>query len=184
VTDNPKRLKQTTVARSRLFRIDRIDLLFSNGEQRNFELIMGDRVGGVVVVPLLDRQRILLLKEYAAGADHYELGFVKGVIEADESAEQAARRELREEAGYQAEQLTLLDEVTLMPAYSNFRSFIYLATGLSPAPAEGDEPEALEPLEWPTDDLAALHQRTDMTDARTHLALHLVQQHLNQTCLT
>jgi ADP-ribose diphosphatase len=52
----------------------------------------------VIVVPMLDAQTALLVREYAAGMHRYELGLVKGRIDAGETPEQAADRELKEEA--------------------------------------------------------------------------------------
>ncbi|KAA3629064.1 MAG: ADP compounds hydrolase NudE, partial [Proteobacteria bacterium] len=93
-------------------------------------------------------------------------------------AEAAAHRELREETGFAAHRMMLLRRVTLMPAYSNFRSSIYLATGLYEDPLKGDEPEPLTLHRWPLDRLAALHEEPRITDARTLLAVRLVQDHL------
>ena len=45
---------------------------------------------------------MLLVREYAAGVHRYELGLVKGRIDAGESPVEAANRELMEEAGYGA----------------------------------------------------------------------------------
>ncbi len=174
----PVKLSCATVAKSRLFRIDSVELEFSNGEIRCFEQLIGAGSGAVVVVPMLDEKTLLLLEEYALGTDRYELGFVKGLIEPSESASTAALRELEEETGYTASKLTLLDQVTLMPAYSNFRSHIFLATGLSPCKRQGDEPEPLLQHHWPADQLDALHREPALTDARTHLALYLLERHL------
>ncbi len=40
-----------------------------------------------MVVPLLDPQTVLLVREYAAGIHRYELGLVKGRIDANETPE-------------------------------------------------------------------------------------------------
>ena len=59
----------------------------------------------VAVVPMLDDDTVLLIREYAAGVHRYELGLVKGRIDAGETSLQAADRELKEEAGYGARSL-------------------------------------------------------------------------------
>ena len=41
--------------------------------------------GAVAVVPMLDAETVLLVREYAAGMHRYELGLVKGRIDAGES---------------------------------------------------------------------------------------------------
>ena len=90
------------VAKSRLFKIERVDLTFSNGEHRLYERMMGTGRGAVMVVPVLSAEEFILVSEYAAGTHSYELGFPKGLIDPGETPEQAANRELQEEIGFAA----------------------------------------------------------------------------------
>ena len=66
------------VAQSRLFKIEQIDLTFSNGEKRQYERMLGSGRGAVMIVPMLDDETMLLVREYCAGTHSYELGFPKG----------------------------------------------------------------------------------------------------------
>src|SRR5690606_6879560 len=77
------------------YRMERLDLEFSNGERRLYERLHGRGHGAVAVVPMLDAETVLLVREYAAGVHRYELGLVKGRIDAGETPEQAADRELK-----------------------------------------------------------------------------------------
>ena len=61
------------------------DLEFSNGERRRFERLVSRGHGAVVVVPMLDDETVLLVREYAAGMHRYELGLVKGRIDVGET---------------------------------------------------------------------------------------------------
>ncbi len=176
----PHILGRHTVARSRLFRVDAVDLEFGNGARRNFEQLVASGEGGVVVIPVTGKGEVVLIEEYALGTNEYELGFVKGLIDHGESARDAALRELREETGLAARRLELLDEVTLMPAYSNFRSSLFVALDLYDDPLEGDEPEPLEQVRWPLERIEHLHADSRITDARTRLALFLLTRHLRR----
>ena len=75
------------------FQRQHLDLEFSNGERRRFERLVSRGHGAVVVVPMLDDETVLLVREYAAGMHRYELGLVKGRIDAGETPEQAADRD-------------------------------------------------------------------------------------------
>ena len=55
---------------------------------------------------MLDDDTVLLVNEYAAGLERFELGLPKGRLDQDETAEQGANRELKEEVGYGARELT------------------------------------------------------------------------------
>jgi ADP-ribose diphosphatase len=71
-----------------------------------------------------------------------------------------------------------LTTVTVTPGYSNFQSWIFLASELSHDPLEGDEPEVLETQDWPINEFDALRTRQDFTDARCVLATYLVASQL------
>ena len=85
---------------------------------------------------------------------------------------------MREEIGYTARQIVELAAVGLTPAYSNYRTMIFLARGLYPDPLPGDEPEPLETISWPLQQLCKLRNRDDFTDARSVLATYLVDDYL------
>ena len=89
-----------------LFKIEQLDLEFSNGETRVFERMAGSGRGAVMVVPFINDDEFLLVREYAAGTHTYELGFPKGLIDPGESPEVAANRELKEEIGFGTEHVT------------------------------------------------------------------------------
>ncbi|HAS14867.1 MAG TPA: ADP compounds hydrolase NudE, partial [Idiomarina abyssalis] len=63
----PQILSRRVVAQSRLMRVEAVDLKFSNGEQRQFERMKGSGRGAVMIVPCIDDDTLLLIREYAAG---------------------------------------------------------------------------------------------------------------------
>ncbi|MGL6027930.1 MAG: ADP compounds hydrolase NudE, partial [Vibrio sp.] len=117
----PAILERTTIAQSRLFTIEAVDLRFANGAQRTYERMKPSGRDAVMMVPITAQGDLLLVREYAAGTERYELGFPKGLIDAGESAEQAANRELKEEIGFGAHQLIPLKRVVLAPSYFSSR---------------------------------------------------------------
>jgi ADP-ribose diphosphatase len=175
----PKVLSQETVARSQLFHVQALELQFSNGEHRRFERLLSHRQA-VLIVPLLDDKTVLLIREYAAGVDRYELALPKGLVEAEETFEAAANRELMEEVGYGAHQLHRLTELSLSPGYMSHTTQVVLAENLYEKRLLGDEPEPIEVVSWPLADLSALFARNDCTEARSIAALLLTRDWLAQ----
>jgi len=167
------------VAKSRLFHIEQVDLTFSNGTKVEYERLKGSSRGGVLVVALYDKNTLLLVREYGVGVERHELMFPKGRIENNEPVETAANRELQEEAGYAARKLTLVKSVTLAPGYMGHLTHIVLAEDLYPSTLEGDEPEPLEVIKWPLNDIENLVFRDDVTEARTIAAAYIVRNILN-----
>lgn len=176
----PEILDTKLVAESRLFKVESVHLRFSNGVERMYERVRNSGRGAVMLVPLLDEHTILLIREYSAGTDSYELGFPKGLIDAGENALQAGNRELMEEIGYGAKQLTPLKQVTLAPGYFGSRMDILLAQDLYPEQREGDEPEPLEVVPWPLDKIDELMAWPDFSEARSICGLFLLQDWLNK----
>ncbi len=179
MAQTPKILGRRLIAQSRLFRVEEIELEFANGARRRYERIPGGR-DSVLIVPLLDPETALLIREYGAGSERYELGFPKGVVEPGEEPLVAANRELQEEIGYGARCLRIIARLSLVPGYIQHRSLIVLAQDLYPSRLPGDEPEPIEVVPWPLRELDALLQRDDFDEARAIAALFLVQRILKQ----
>lgn len=167
------------VAESRFFRVERVDLEFTNGATRQFERMAGYGRGAVMIVAI-DGYDLLLIKEYAAGTHRYELGFPKGLIDAGETVLEAANRELKEEAGYGAQNLEVVHQVQMAPTFFNAQMHIVLAQGLYQERLEGDEPEPLELIRWPLAQSEELLKRNDFTEARCIAALFLVKKWLKE----
>jgi ADP-ribose diphosphatase len=155
--------------------VEQIGLRFSNGTEVEYERLRSPGTGAVLVVPVLEDQSVILIREYVAGMDRYELSFPKGVIDAGETPEQAANREIQEEIGYGARQLELLRVLSVAPGYSNFRTHVILATDLYPRRLPGDEPEDIEVVPWALSNMAGLLKREDFVEARSIAALFLLQ---------
>lgn len=172
--------KKSVVAKSRLFTIEEMELQFSNGAQRVYERIQNRGHGAVLIVALTPSDSLVLVREYAAGIDSYELAFPKGLIDRGESATEAANRELREETGYAARQVDWLRTMTLAPGYFGSRIELVVAQGLYSSPLVGDEPEPLDVIEWPSHAIDELLVRPDFTEARSIAALFLAQAWLNK----
>lgn len=164
--------------RSRIFVVQELDLEFSNGEKRSYERLRNSPAGSVLVVAIKDDQ-LVLVREYAAGVDRYELGFVKGLVDRGEEILDAANRELMEEAGFTANKLTLLKTISTSPGYMQSQVHIVLAEDLTEKKLKGDEPEELEVVCYPLSKINDLLTRDDFTDARCIAALYLLQEKHN-----
>ncbi|WP_192889743.1 ADP compounds hydrolase NudE [Vibrio bathopelagicus] len=175
----PEILAQQTVAQSKLFSIESLDLRFSNGKERTYERMKPSGRNAVMMVPITEQGDILLVREYAAGTERYELGFPKGLIDPGEQPNQAAVRELKEEIGFGANKLTPLKEVILAPSYFSSKMTLFIAEELYPEKLEGDEPEPLDIVRWPLAQAEELLTHLDFCEARSITALLLALRVLN-----
>ncbi|WP_122054431.1 ADP compounds hydrolase NudE [Vibrio sp. Evd11] len=175
----PEILAQQTVAQSKLFSIESLDLRFSNGVERTYERMKPSGRNAVMMVPITEQGDILLVREYAAGTERYELGFPKGLIDPGEQPNEAAVRELKEEIGFGANKLTPLKEVILAPSYFSSKMTLFIAEELYPEKLEGDEPEPLDIVRWPLAQAEELLTHLDFCEARSITALLLALRVLN-----
>ncbi len=176
----PETLHRNVVARSRLFRVEAVGLRFSNGVEVEYERLGGASAGAVLVVPITAAGEVLLIREYCAGTECYELGLPKGRVEKGEDPLQAANRELMEEVGYGARKLDALRSMTLAPGYLSHRTQVVLARDLYEHRLPGDEPEAIEVVPWPLSDLDGLLGEADLSEARSIAALYLSRDYLRR----
>lgn len=160
------------------FKIQELDLEFSNGERRLYQRLKTHGLGAVIIVPMQDDNTVLLAREYAAGLHHYEIGLPKGRCEEGESILETAQREMKEEIGLGARNLVELTSLSLAPGYMTHVTHVVLARDLYPEKLEGDEPEEIETVPWPISHLLELTARDDCTEGRTIAALYIARDYL------
>ncbi len=86
-----------------------------------------DVKGIVAVVPFTREGDVILIKQFRPPVNSYVIEFPAGLNDRDEPLEDVARRELREETGYQAERLEVIAEGPLSSGASTEILTVYLA---------------------------------------------------------
>jgi ADP-ribose diphosphatase len=179
MAEKPTIRNKTIIATSRLFRIESLDIEFSNGELRNYERLARSSSGGaVLIVPMLDAETVLLIREYSAGVHRYELGLPKGKTDVGESFLEAANRELKEEIGFGARSLHHLSSFSIAPSYLEHMTEVIIAQDLYAEKLEGDEPEELEVVPWKLSRINELLATGECTEARSIAALFMALEYL------
>ena len=174
----PEILETKTVATSRLFSIETLRLRFSNGVERLYERLPARGRQAVIVVAVSTDHDVILVRESRAGLHRYELNLPKGTVDPGETFEEAANRELKEEAGFGARKLDYVRQITLAPAYMGFSIHVILARDLYPESLPGDEPEIMEVERWAQKDLAQLVMSDLLSESRSIAALKLAEVYM------
>jgi ADP-ribose pyrophosphatase len=88
--------------------ITRKEYFFPDGSLHEFDLVgrQGDR--GAIVLGLTSENMVIVAEQFRPGPNKSMNELPGGMIEAGEDPEQAARREFREETGYEAGRMELL----------------------------------------------------------------------------
>jgi len=135
-------------------REDRVRL--GNGHQiERFHVIHGPDWASVLCVT--DASEVVLVRQYRHGIGGPSLELPAGVIEPNETPEEAARRELAEETGYESNDWVSIQSVSTEPARHTTRAHFFCARGarLTQRPAPEDT-EILELVKVPLGDLVRL----------------------------
>lgn len=144
-------------------------------EQRNVVLPNGLERQKVIVHPSdavailpIDGPRCKLIRQYRYALDDYIFEAPAGALEEGENPQDAAGRELIEETGFTAREITPRGYIITTPGYTDEKIFLYEAHGLSPSTQyEKDEDEVIEVRDIPVKDLPGMIYDDTIVDAKT-----------------
>jgi ADP-ribose pyrophosphatase len=129
---------------------------------------LGASVG---ILPFLSDNQVILVRQYRHITKDFSWEIPGGGILPDEPPEEAAQRELREEAGYRAGRLRRLGGFWPNNAYLDEVIHIYVADNLVADPLPADQDEHLEARAFPFDEALAMAQDDRISCGLTKLAI-------------
>ncbi|MGP1310114.1 MAG: NUDIX hydrolase [Phycisphaerales bacterium] len=132
--------------------------------------------GAVVIVPVLDDGRLVLIRSYRAAVNETIFEFPAGTLEPGEPPATTAGRELIEETGYEARTIVPLGEFLTSPGLSDERMHAFAATGLTHVGQDLEDNEDIEVVPTPADEVFAMLRDGRLVDAKSMLALLLAQR--------
>ncbi len=162
-------LKSEKVFEGRLIGVRKDEVRLPNGRMSVREVV--EHPGAVAIVPLLEDDRVVLVRQFRYAVGKALMEIPAGTRHPNEPPEECAQRELREETGYIAQQLTHLTDFYVAPGYSTELIHLFVATGLQPAKGEQDEDELVEVVTLPLSEAVAAIERGEVQDAKTIVGL-------------
>ncbi|MEP7058562.1 MAG: NUDIX hydrolase [Caldimonas sp.] len=167
------RLESTQVYRGDFLDVRRDRVRLPDGQVAHREYIV--HPGAVMVVPLLDDGRLVMERQWRYPMQRAMLEFPAGKIDPGEPVLDCAIRELIEETGYRAAEWARAGALNNAIAYSNETIEIWFARGLVAGERKLDVGEFLDLCSASADDLDAMAQRGELTDAKTLIGLGWLQ---------
>ncbi len=171
-------LSSTRLYSGRIVNLDLDSVRFPDDSVGQLEILR--HPGASAVVPFLDPPqeadpRVVLIRQFRHAADGYIWEVPAGRLDAGESPEACAGRELEEETGMRARRLDRLTTIHTTPGFTDERIHLFMAQGLEPGAEnrEADEFMELHTLRW--SEVLRLMERGEIVDGKTLVSLLFVQ---------
>jgi ADP-ribose pyrophosphatase len=147
---------------------------FPDGSSGELEIVR--HPGASAVLPFLGNPagtdpEMLLIRQYRYAAECYLYEIPAGRLNAGESPETCARRELLEETGCSAEQVLFLTSMYTTPGFTDERIHLFVASGLSRGETQREADEFIEVVTMPMSRALKMVERGEIQDAKTALGL-------------
>ncbi len=121
----------------------------------------------VMVLPVIDREHVILLYQYRAPIRRWIYEIPAGVIEEGENPEEAANRELVEETGYRARKLVKVYPMYLAPGYSTEKIHAFIGYDLEEVGAKPEDYEVIRVVKKDLDDVVDMIKEGLICDAKS-----------------
>ena len=151
-----------------------VNLALETVKLPNHELLALEIVrhpGGAVVVARDENNQVGLIRQFRHAAGGWIWEFPAGLLEAGEQPIDAAKRELREEAGCTADTWESLGTTLTTPGFCTERLHIFLATGLHLEQPDPQQHEFIEVRWTPLPQVVEMARHGEIDDAKTIVTL-------------
>jgi len=160
-----KTLKSTVVYEGPVFGVRRDEVLEPGGLRATREVVT--HPGSVVVLPVLEDGRVVLIRQYRHATRQYLWELVAGRMDPGETPKRGAARELLEETGYRAKRFSVFLEVFPTPGFLEERMWILLAEGLTAGEAQPEDDEKIEVKAYSLKELQQMMKKGELRDAKS-----------------
>ncbi|MBR5110803.1 MAG: NUDIX hydrolase [Clostridia bacterium] len=173
-----KFLSREEIYPGKIIRVEKWQVELPNGGTAMREIVKHN--GASAIVPVDGAGMVTLVRQHRAAIEKCTWEIPAGKLDTPaEDPFDAAKRELEEETGLQAQHWQLLTAMYTTPGFCNEKISIYLATGLSQHPAHPDTDEFLRLKKIPLDDAVAQCVSGEIQDGKTLVGLLLARQALS-----
>jgi ADP-ribose pyrophosphatase len=176
------RISSQRVYSGKVVSLDVDNVRFPNGVVGELEMVR--HPGASAVVPISGDESssdpdIVLIRQYRYAAEGFLYEIPAGRLHREESPEDCARRELREETGYTAERLERLTTIYTTPGFTDERIHLFVASVLTKGESSVEADEILDLETVQLSGAVDMIRGGQVVDAKTIVALLLAALRLN-----
>ena len=160
----PEMLLETT-----RFNVERIHQSLQDGSVRAREVVR--HPGSVVIVPEVDSDHVCLIHNSRVAIDQTLIELPAGTLDPNEDPRDCAFRELTEETGFHANQMTPLLSFYPAPGILDERMHLFVGTDLTAGEPAREPGEEIENLVVTWDEAFRMVRENEIVDAKTIVGL-------------
>ncbi|MFZ5648228.1 MAG: NUDIX domain-containing protein [Bacillota bacterium] len=173
-----KTVSKEMVYKGRILNLRVDDVELPNGKTVKREVV--EHGGAVAVVPLDEKNNLLMVRQYRYPVGKVLLEVPAGMIEEMEEPHVCAARELAEETGCEARELKLLFSFYSTPGFTTEKLHIFLARGLKCLENHPDEDEFIEVSRVPLEKALDMIDRGEICDAKTIIGILAAKREMDR----
>ena len=159
------RLSGETVYKGKIVTLKVDEVEMPDGSLAERELVF--HPGGVGVVAIDEDDRVVLVKQFRKPIEDAIYEIPAGKLDAGEDHRLCGMRELEEETGLKAEEFVYLGFIYPSPGFTDEKTHMYLATGLTQGETHPDPDEYLDIVRMPLNEVLSKIMKNEINDAKT-----------------
>jgi ADP-ribose pyrophosphatase len=163
-------LLRETVYAGRIFTVERDRVRLPKGVEATLDVVR--HPGSVVLLPMPDPGRVILVRQYRYAIDRWVWELAAGSLKPGEDPAEGAARECEEETGLAAGRVEFLGAFYPTPGYCDEQMNFYKLTSLAPPDgsrpaAKQDDDEDIRTEVFPLDEIRSMIRRGEIDDLKT-----------------
>ncbi len=163
------------VFKGRVFAVEVERRRFPNGQEHEVAIVRHNP--SVVLIPIQDDGRVILIRQYRASLDRVIWEIPAGRVDDGEHPDTAAARECEEEIGLVPGTIERIRGLYPTPGFCDEELIFYRVSNLRPPPSDSsrkpDEDEDIESMAVTLDEARAMVERGEIIDLKTAYGLSL-----------
>lgn len=160
-----KTISEKVIHKANFMTYINVDVELPNGKIGNRDIVR--HPGASAIIPFIDEDKIILVNQFRKALDRNLLEIPAGKLDKGEDPKFCAIRELVEETGYKAEEVTYLGTIATAPGFCDELIYLYKATGLSKGEKSLDDDEFTEVKVFTLEEIKEMIKSGEIIDTKT-----------------
>lgn len=160
-----KTISEKVIHKANFMTYINVDVELPNGKIGNRDIVR--HPGASAIIPFIDDDKIILVNQFRKALDRNLLEIPAGKLDKGEDPKLCAIRELVEETGYKAEEVTYLGTIATAPGFCDELIYLYKGTGLSKGEKSLDDDEFTEVKVFTLEEIKEMIKSGEIIDTKT-----------------